>query len=220
MHSQSSPPRIDPASAPVPAVGGAVEVSDALEIATWSALVHHVGGDIIRVSGETPPPGVLGVRAAVQVSYPDERSLVVLRGRILERTSPMLRIALFGPGRRVQRRGAPRGLCWQTVDVEVAAAGTRRAHSIPAALVDISSSGCGLRADASFIAGDHVTFAADLGSAALALSGRVVRTWQEGRSHGAGVALALPPAVRAVIDRYVCAQRIEGVDAVPRFRSV
>ncbi|MCU1465775.1 MAG: hypothetical protein JWM72_1703 [Actinomycetia bacterium] len=205
---------------PQPELGGAVEVRDALDVVTWSALVHNVAGDIIRVSGEVPPPPILSVRASVQVSYPDDRSLIVARGRILERTSPMLRIVLVGSCRRMQRRMSPRVLCWQPVSVAVAPDGTRHARNVAAALVDVSNIGCGLRSDAALEVGEPVSFECELGGVRLQLAGRVVRTWHEGTTHGAGVSLTMARNARAVIDRYVVAQHTCTAERVPRFRSV
>ncbi|MDQ1433755.1 MAG: hypothetical protein QOF59_571 [Actinomycetota bacterium] len=220
MVSTNSSRRVEAGVSPQPALGDAVEVRDALDVVNWSALVHNVAGDIIRVSGEVPPPPGLSARAPVEVSYAGDRSLIVARGRILERTSPMLRIVLVGACRRMQRRMSPRVLCWQPVDVTVGADGARRARNIAAALVDVSNIGCGLRSDRAFEAGEQVSFECELGGVRLHLAGRVVRTWREGATHGAGVSLAMARNARAVIDRYVVAQHTCTAERVPRFRSV
>ena len=183
-------------------IGEPILIEDYQAVAVWRGRVARAGGNLLVVEDERPPPVDLKPNAPVRICFSEERWLTKVRGRVLEREGNNLKLLIVGPDERIQRRTHVRVAFHQTVQVSVASGSTSRV--VLGQVTDISEGGFQLRTETPLTVGESVQFTCCLNGADVQLSGQVVRAWQDGAEHVAGVrALGMSAAAHGAVARLV-----------------
>jgi hypothetical protein len=142
----------------------------------WRAQVTYVSDRLVGLRGWTIVDGRFRERDTVTLLIGEGERLVSAKAQVLAAGGSLMRIVRRDASEETERRLAPRLRVDLVARVTVSASESGLV-SFEADVVDLSSSGCALRATTAFAVGTPMTIDLDLTQTVAQFSGFVVRTW-------------------------------------------
>lgn len=172
----------------------------------WRAQVTFVSDRLVGLRGWTIVDGRFRERDTVTLLIGEGDRLVSAKAQVLAAGGSLMRIVRRDASEETERRLAPR------LRVDLDASVTYRAGELGLAtfatqLVDLSASGCAVRADEPLSVGTPLAIEFALGSSSMRFAGIVVRTWSADGVPHAGVQFdPMPAATTQTLNRFLVEQ--------------
>ncbi|HEV7524884.1 MAG TPA: PilZ domain-containing protein [Acidimicrobiia bacterium] len=172
----------------------------------WRAQVTYVSDRLVGLRGWTIVDGRFRERDTVTLLIGEGDRLISGKAQVLAASGSLMRIVRRDASEETERRLAPRLRVDipAGVTVSTAASGLSRFETD---VVDLSSSGCAVRAATHLPVGTPLTVDLELAGTDVRFAGIVVRTWMAGAEPHAGVQFdPMSPATTQLLNRFLVDQ--------------
>ena len=187
------------------AVGTVVGIESA-QGDVWRAQVTYASDRLVGLRGWTIVDGRFRERDTVTLLIGEGDRLVSGRAQVLAAGGSLMRIVRRDASEESERRVAPRLVVDLVASLTVSTAGAGLV-AFATHVVDLSASGCAIRATTALVVGAPVALAFELAGVPLTFAGIVVRTWTTGSGPHAGVQFdPMPVATTQILNRFLVDQ--------------
>ena len=172
----------------------------------WRAQVTYVSDRLVGLRGWTIVDGRFRERDTVTLLIGEGDRLVSGKAQVLAAGGSLMRIVRRDASEESERRLAPR--LRVDIDATVTVSTTQSGLTqVSTHVVDLSASGCAIRATTSLPVGTPIALDLELAGTAVRFAGIVVRTWADGTESRAGVQFdPMPSPTIQLLNRFLVDQ--------------
>lgn len=172
----------------------------------WRAQVTYVSDRLVGLRGWTIADGRFRDRDTVTLLIGDGDRLVSAKAQVISAGGSLMRLVRRDAAEEAERRLAPRLRVDLLATVTLGAADSGFVQ-LETDVVDLSSSGCAIRASTTLSVGTPTVIDMELSGTAVRFAGVVVRTWMTDAGPNAGVQFdPMPTATTQMLNRFLVDQ--------------